>query len=77
LLADVEGIVLTVKSKVIILLVRTENPYQKVRDGESDAWVLGPYVVPWTESLFGEMKVVRSDPLIAYLAAVQYYEVVL
>jgi hypothetical protein len=72
LLADVEGIVLTVKLKVVILLqyCEVENPYQKVRDGESDAWILGPHVVPWTESLFGEMKIVRSDSLIAYLAAV-------
>jgi hypothetical protein len=72
LLADVEGIVLTVKLKVVILLqyCKVENPYQKVRDGESDAWILGPYIVPWTESLFGEMKIVRSDSLIAYLAAV-------
>jgi hypothetical protein len=72
LLADVEGIVLTVKSKVAILLqyCEVENPYQKVRDGESDAWILGPHVVPCIESLFGEMKVVRSDHLLAYLAVV-------
>jgi hypothetical protein len=60
----------TVTSKVAILLVRTENPCQKVSDGESDAWILGPHVVPWTESSFGEMKVVRSDRLLADLAVV-------
>jgi hypothetical protein len=72
LLADVEGIVLTVTSKVVILLqyCEVENPCQEVTDGESDAWILGPHVVPWTESSFGEMKVVRSDLLIAYLAVV-------
>jgi hypothetical protein len=35
LIRDTEGIVLTVKSKMAILLARTEDLVQKVRDGKA------------------------------------------